>query len=165
MRQWTAFLCAVAVALPALADQPTVQVQPPDLHGSRELEPQTEAAVVRDYLKSWQSFSAAFEQNQASILDADFVGVARDKLGAAINDQSKLGIHTRYRDLSHNLQIVFYSTEGLSLELIDTAEYDEEIFDQGKPVTTQHVTAHYLVMLTPAEAQWKVRLLQAQPVR
>jgi hypothetical protein len=156
--------CAVAVAFPALADQPSVQVQPPDLHGSRPLEPQTQAAVVRDYLESWQSFSAAFEQNQASLLDADFVGIARDKLGAAIDDQTKLGIHTRYQDLSHNLQIVFYSPEGLSIQLIDTVEYDEQIFDRGRPIATQHVTTRYLVLLTPAETRWKVRLFQAEPV-
>jgi hypothetical protein len=156
--------CAVAFAFPALADQPSVQVLPPDLHGSRPLEPQTQAAVVRDYLESWQSFSAAFEQNQASLLDADFVGIARDKLGAAIDDQTKLGIHTRYQDLSHNLQIVFYSPEGLSIQLVDTVEYDEQIFDRGRPIATQHVTTRYLVLLTPAETRWKVRLFQAEPV-
>jgi hypothetical protein len=163
MRRLTLLGCALAVAFPALADQPTVQVQPPELHGSRALEPQTQAAVVRDYLESWQSFSNAFEQNQASLLDADFVGIARDKLGAAIDDQRKLGIHTHYQDLSHNLQIVFYSPEGLSIQLIDTVEYDQQIFDQDKPIATQHVTVRYLVMLTPAETRWKVRLFQAEP--
>jgi hypothetical protein len=163
MRRLTLLWCALAVALPALADQPSVQVQPPDLHGSRPLEPQTQAAVVRDYLESWQSFSAAFEQNQASLLDADFAGIARDKLGAAIDSQTRLGIHTRYQDLSHNLQIVFYSPDGLSIELIDTVEYDEQIFDRDKAIATQHVSAHYLVMFTPAETRWKIRVFQAQP--
>lgn len=163
MRRLVLLSWALAVALPALADQPSVQVQPPDLHGSRALEPQTQAAVVRDYLESWQSFSAAFEQNQASLLNTDFTGVARDKLGAAIDSQTKLGIHTRYQDLSHNLQIVFYSPEGLSIELIDTVEYDEQIFDHDKPVATQHVSTRYLVMFTPAETRWKIRLFQAEP--
>jgi hypothetical protein len=163
MRRLTVFCCALAAAFPALADQPSVQVQPPDLHGSRALEPQTQTAVIRDYLESWQSFSAAFEQNRASLLDADFLGVARDKLGAAIDDQTKLGIYTHYQDLSHNLQIVFYSPDGLSIELTDTVAYDEQIFDGGKSVATQHVTAHYIVILTPAETRWKIRLFQAEP--
>ncbi|HTW49040.1 MAG TPA: hypothetical protein VMD92_13900 [Acidobacteriaceae bacterium] len=163
MRRLVLLCCALAVAFPALAGQPSVQVQPPDLHGSRPLEPQTQAAVVRDYLESWQNFSTAFERNQASLLNADFVGIARDKLGAAIDDQSKLGIHTRYEDLSHNLRIVFYSPEGLSIELTDTVEYDEQIFDRDKPIATQHVTARYLVMLTPAETRWKIRVFQAEP--
>jgi hypothetical protein len=163
MRRLMLFCCALAAAFPALADQPSVQVQPPDLHGSRSLEPQTQTAVIRDYLESWQNFSAAFEQNQASLLDADFSGIARDKLGAAIDDQTKLGIHTRYQDLSHSLQFVFYSPEGLSIELIDTVEYDEQIFDHDKAIATQHVTARYLVMLTPAETRWKIRVFQAAP--
>jgi hypothetical protein len=163
MRRLLLLSCALAVAFPAVADQPSVQVQPPDLLGSRPLEPQTQSAVVRDYLESWQAFRAAFEENQPALLDADFVGIARDKLGAAINDQTKLGIHTTYQDLSHNLQIVFYSPEGLSIQLIDTVEYDEQIFDRDKPVATQHVTARYLVMLTPAEVRWKIRLFQAEP--
>jgi hypothetical protein len=146
-----------------LADQPSVQVQPPDLHGSRALEPQTQSAVIRDYLESWQAFRTAFEQNQPGLLDADFVGIARDKLGAAINDQTKLGIHTDYRDLSHNLQIVSYSPEGLSIQLIDTVEYDEQIFDRDKAIATEHITARYLVMLTPAETRWKIRVFQAEP--
>jgi hypothetical protein len=163
MRRLVLLSCALAVAFPALADQPTVQVQPPNLHGSRQLEPQTQAAVVRDYLESWQAFSSAFQQNQAALLNADFTGIARDKLGAAIDSQTKLGIHTRYQDLSHNLQIVFYSPEGLSIEMIDTVEYDEQIFDHDKAVATQHVTARYLVMLSPAETRWKIRLFQAEP--
>lgn len=163
MRRLVLLSCALAVAFPALADQPSVQVQPPDLHGSRPLEPQTQAAVVRDYLESWQNLSAAFEENQATLLDTDFAGIARDKLGAAIDSQRKLGIHTRYQDLSHNLQIVFYSPDGLSIQLIDTVEYDEQIYDGDKPVATQHVTARYLVMFTPAETRWKIRVFQAEP--
>ena len=163
MRRLVLLSCALAVAFPALADPPSVQVQPPDLHGSRPLEPQTQAAVIRDYLQSWQSLSAAFAQNQAPLLNADFVGIARDKLGATIDSQTKLGIHTHYQDLSHNLQIVFYSPDGLSIQLIDTVEYDEQIYDRDKPIATQHVTTRYLVVLTPAETRWKIRVLQSEP--
>jgi hypothetical protein len=163
MRRLALFSCALAIAISAVADQPSVQVQPPDLHGSRPLEPRTQSAVLRDYLESWQVFRAAFEQNRPTLLDADFVGIARDKLGAAINDQTKLGIHTSYQDLSHNLQIVFYSPEGLSIQLIDTVEYDEQIFDHDKPVATQHISARYLVTLTPAETRWRIRVFQVEP--
>ncbi|HTV15860.1 MAG TPA: hypothetical protein VME68_14160 [Acidobacteriaceae bacterium] len=163
MRRFALLSCALAVAFPVLADQPSVQVESPDLHGSRQLEAQTQAAVVRDYLESWQSLAAAFEQNQASLLNADFAGVARDKLGAAIKSQARLGIHTRYQDLSHKLQFVFYSPEGISIELLDTVEYDEQIFDGDKPVATQHVSTRYLVMFSPAEQRWMIRLFQADP--
>ena len=62
------------------ADQPAVRVAPTDSVGPRALEAQTKAAVVRDYLQAWGSLSRAFEQNQADILDADFVGVATPDL-------------------------------------------------------------------------------------
>jgi hypothetical protein len=155
--------CALAVTIPALADQPTVQVQAPDLHGSRPLEKLTESAVVRDYLESWERFSAALDQNQVELLDPDFVGTAREKLAATIATQAKIGIHTHYQDLSHNLQIVFYSPEGQSIQMVDTVEYDVQVFDHDKLMATQHVKARYVVVLTPAELRWKIRVFQTEP--
>src|SRR5271170_6340847 len=94
------------------ADQPAVRVEPTDSVGPRSLEKQTKAAVIRDYLQAWGSLSRAFEQNRADFLDADFVGVAKEKLADTIQQQAKLGIETRYRDCSHDIQLVFYSPEG-----------------------------------------------------
>lgn len=155
--------CVFAVTLPALADQPSVQVLPPDLHGSRPLEAQTATAVVRDYLESWQKFSAALDANQTDLLDPDFVGTAREKLAATISTQAKIGIRTHYQDMSHRLQIVFYSPEGQSIEMLDTVEYDVQVFDHDKVIATQHVKARYVVVMTPAEVRWKVRVFQAEP--
>jgi hypothetical protein len=157
-----AISCALAVPSALWADQPTVQVEPPQLQGSRPLEKQTESAVIRDYLRSWQSFRGALDQNQADLLDADFVGTARDKLAETIGEQAKIGIHTRYQDRAHDLQIVFYSPEGLSVQLIDTVEYDEQVLDHDKVLATERVRARYLVVLTPAEVRWKVRIFQAE---
>jgi hypothetical protein len=145
------------------ADQPAVRVEPTDSAGPRTLEKQTKAAVVRDYLQAWSSLSRAFEQNRADILDADFVGVAREKLEDTIREQAKLGIQTRYRDGAHDIQLVFYSPEGLSLQLVDTVEYDVQILDHEKVLTTQHVHARYVAVLTPTEVRWKVRVFQAEP--
>jgi hypothetical protein len=153
--------CALGLPFVAYADQPAVKVEPPQLQGSRALEKQTGSAVVRDYLESWKSFRAAFEANRADLLDQDFVGTARDKLGATIDDQMKLGIHTRYEDRSHDLQIVFYSPEGLSIQIIDNVDYDEQVFDHDKLVASRPMHTRYVVILTPTEVRWKVRLLQA----
>jgi hypothetical protein len=163
MKAILAMGCALAAAIPALADQPSVQVQPPDLHGSRQLEAQTATAVVRDYLESWERFSAALNQNDEELLDPDFVGTAREKLAATIATQARIGIHTHYQDLSHNLQIVFYSPEGQSIQMIDTVEYDVQVFDHDKQMATQHVKARYVVVMTPAEVRWKIRVFQAEP--
>ena len=140
-----------------------MRVEATDSLGPRTLEKQTKAAVVRDYLQAWGSFSRAFEQNRADILDADFVGVAREKLEDTIREQAKLGIQTRYRDGAHDIQLVFYSPEGLSLQLVDTVEYDVQILDHEKVLTTQHVRARYVAVLTPTEVRWKVRVFQAEP--
>lgn len=153
--------CALAMPLAALADPtPSVRIEPPQLQGSRPLEKQTEQAVIRDYLESWKGFQAALDQNQPGLLDEDFIGTAHDKLAATIADQSKLGIHTRYQDRSHDLQIVFYSPEGLSIQLVDTVEYEQQVFDHDKLLATTPVRIRYVVILSPTEVRWKVRVFQ-----
>jgi hypothetical protein len=156
--------CSILAAIfVSASDQPAVRVEPTESLGPRTLEKQTKAAVIRDYLQAWSSFSRAFEQNRADILDADFVGVAREKLEETIREQAKLGIQTRYRDGAHDIQLVFYSPEGLSLQLVDKVEYDVQILDREKVVTTGHVRARYVAVLTPTEVRWKVRVFQAEP--
>lgn len=142
------------------AQQAAVRVEPSNLQGPRPLQKQTETAVIRDYLQSWESFRTAMEQNRPDLLNPDFVGTARDKLTDTMHEQAALGMHTRYEDRSHDLKIVFYSPEGLSIQLIDNVEYDEQVFVQDKVLTTQHVRARYIVVLSPAEMRWRVRIFQ-----
>jgi len=145
------------------SDQPGVRVEPTDSVGPRAVEKQTETAVIRDYFEAWRSLSGALEQNRADLLDLDFVGAAKQKLGETIQEQIKLGIQTRYRDTAHDVRLVFYSPEGLSLELVDTVDYDVQILDHEKLQATQHVRARYVAVLTPTEVRWKVRVFQADP--
>ena len=161
MRLSLVTICALTLPLAALANQPSVRVQPPQLQGSRPIEGQTETAVIRDYLQSWKSLKVALDQNQAGILDTSFVGTARDKLANTIEEQSKLGIHTDYLDHTHDLQIVFYSPDGRSIQMTDTVEYEERVFDHDKILATKTIRERYLVVLTPAEVRWMVRIFQA----
>lgn len=159
-----ALLVALAAAPLALwAGQPTVHVASPDLHGPRPLAAQTANAAVRDYMQSWSAMKIALEQNRAGLLDPDFVGVARDKLAATIREQVKAGIRTRYQDRSHDLKIVFYSPEGLSIQLVDNVQYDQQVIHDGKVLATEPMRARYIVVLTPSEVRWKVRIFQTQP--
>jgi len=153
--------CALGLPLAATAQNPSVRVEIPQLQGSRALERTTETAVIRDYLQSWKSFQTALDQNQAALLDEDFVGTARDKLATAVDDQVKAGIHTRYEDKSHDMQIVFYSPDGLSIQLIDKVEYQEQVFDHDKLLAAKPAHVRYVVILTPSEVRWKVRVFQA----
>lgn len=143
--------------------QPEVRVEAPDIQSARPLLKHTADAAVRNYLQSWQSLQSALYQNRAELLDAGFVGNAKEKLAKTIQQQTAVGIHTRYTDRSHDLQIVAYSPEGLSIELTDDAEYDVEVFDHDTPKATQRVHARYLAVLTPSESRWRVRVFQAEP--
>lgn len=158
-------LCALttATAITGFASpQATVHIEPADLQGPRPLQQQTGATAIRDYLQSWQSLSAAFEGNRADLLDQDFVGIARDKLAGTIRQQATLGVRTHYRDRAHDVQIVFYSPDGLSIELKDMVDYDVQIIDHDKSQTRQQIRAHYIVVLTPTEVRWKVRVFQVE---
>src|ERR1700736_4161165 len=157
------FLIAMAFsAASALATtQATVHVQPSHLEGPRPLAEQTAKAVVQNYVESWQTLRTALDQNRADVLDRDFVGSEKDKLTEKIQQQAKMGLRTSYQDRSHDIQIVFYSPEGLSIELTDNVEYDQQILDKYKVLTPQHVSARYVVVLTPSETRWRVRVFQA----
>src|SRR5215471_16571983 len=142
------------------AAPPRVHVGSMDSVGPREVEQQTRVAIVRDYLQAWQCMNSALEHNQADSLDACFVGQAKDTLARTIHQQQSLGIQTSYRDHSHDLRVVFYSPEGLSIQLLDDAEYDVDVQQHGRSFGTQRVYSQYVVVLTPTESKWKVRVFQ-----
>jgi hypothetical protein len=154
------FTILSAASACALA-QAAVHVRPAHLQGPRILADQTANAAVKNYIESWQSLKAALEQNRPQALDRDFVGTAKQKLTETIQQQAKLGMKTSYQDRSHDIQIVFYSPEGLSVELIDNVEYDVQVSEKDKVVATHPEHARYVVVMTPTEVRWRVRVLQA----
>jgi len=157
-------VCAlVTVLLGSGFQQPSVRVEPAGSVGPRTMEKQTQTAVIRDYLLAWQCLSDALRQNRPELVDANFVGVAQQKLTGTIREQKKLGIQTVYQDRSHDISLVFYSPDGLSIELLDTVEYEVQIRDGEKLQGTQNIRSRYLAVLTPTEVRWKVRVLQAEP--
>ena len=166
MKRVAAAVCAaLAATLSAGADQPSVRVEPMKLQGPRVLNDQTRDAVIRDYLEAWQSLGKALEENRADVLDRDFVGTAKDKLTDTIHEQVTAGVSTRYVDHNHDLQIVFYSPEGLSIQLVDKVDYDVQVLDHGKVQSTQQEHAQYVVVMSPSEVRWRVRILQADMER
>ena len=154
---------AIGSSLPALAgDQPSVRIEPPATQGPRQLQEQTARAAIQDYIESWQTMSKALDENRPDVLDRDFIGAARERLAATIKSQGAAGIHALYRDRSHDVQVLFYSPEGLSIELADTVQYEVQLFDRDKAVGNEQVRARYIVVLTPSEVRWRVRIFQAQ---
>jgi hypothetical protein len=161
MLKCSAIVCASIVLASGLAAaQPGVTVDTSQLKGPRSLEEQTKAAAIRDYLESWKAMSDAFQQNRADILDEYFIGTEKEKLTNAVDQQAKAGVHTRYQDLSHHIQFLFYSPEGLSIELTDDAEYNVQVFDHDKAISSVPAKTRYIVVLTPSEVRWRVRVMQ-----
>ena len=142
-------------------DQPSISIEPPNLQGPRPLQLQTAKAAIQDYLDAWEVLSNALQQNRPDLLDRTFIGDAKDKLASTIKEQSAAGVHTVYHDRSHKVQILFYSPEGLSLELADTVEYDVQVFDHDKSLVTEHVHTKYIAVLTPTETRWRIRIFQS----
>ena len=155
-----AVLPIVAACSLSGADRPAVQVAAMDGVGPRSVEKQTQVSVVRDYLLAWQTLGEATEHNQPALLEGYFVGTAKEKLAATVREQQNLGLQTACRSQTHNIKVVFYSPEGLSIQLVDNVECDMEVRDHEKTVGTRHVRSRYLVVLTPAESSWKVRVFQ-----
>ncbi|MFB3916837.1 MAG: hypothetical protein ACE14M_08910 [Terriglobales bacterium] len=131
--------------------------------GPREVEETTGNAIVRDYAAAWKSLQRALEQNDASRLGNVWVGYAHDQLVNTIKAQTQSGLRTRYNDLGHKLEAVFYSPEGSAIELRDTAQLEIQVLDGSSLIHSEQVTVHYIAVMTPTSDHWQVRLLQEAP--
>jgi len=129
----------------------------------RDVEDQTEQSIIRDYGKAWLSLEEALANNSAESLSANFAGIARDRWSATVSAQRKAGLSRKLVDRGHQLHVVFYSVEGSAMELMDTAQLEIQYLDGGKVIHSERVTGHFMVLMTPAENSWKVRILQEVP--
>lgn len=134
-----------------------------DHTSGRPVEELTRKAVARDYASAWRTLEEALGNNNAGLLENDFVGIAQQKLQEKVAEQAKAGLRTRYLDHGHKLDVLFYSPEGSSIQVRDTARLEIQVLDGDTLVHSEQVTLHYISLLTPTEVRWKVRLLQAVP--
>lgn len=166
MRILSAFAPIGGVLLTAVllsaATEPNVRVAPVDSVGPRPVEEQTQSSVIRDYLLGWTALNEALSRNRADVLDTYFVGKAKEKLAQTVEEQQKLGIQTSYLPTSHDIKIVFYSPEGLSIQLLDNVEYDMVVKKDGREIASNQVRARYVAVLSPTETSWKVRIFQGE---
>jgi hypothetical protein len=157
-----AFAVFFTAGIHAAAPGPRVQLNV-DRTGPRNVEEQTRKAVIRDYGAAWAALGKALDQNRPDQLGDLWVGFARQQFMAAIAQQKSSGLRVRYVDSGHQLDGVFYSPEGSTLELRDTAQLQQELLDGDTVVQSQNVTAHFLVVMTPSADHWQVRILQSVP--
>jgi hypothetical protein len=128
--------------------------------GPRQLEPTLQRSIPADYAKAWQTLSEALQSGDPSVLDGYWTGVAHDKLQRLVQDQMSTGVQVRYIDKSHRLQVVFYPTDGAALLLHDTAQLEVQVFSAGKLIHSENVTEKYVVLMTPGQDRWLVRIFQ-----
>jgi hypothetical protein len=126
----------------------------------RDVEDQTKESVSRDYGKAWQSLEQALENNRPDLLNASFIGYAQDRWLQTVKAQKTAGLSQRIVDHGHQLQVIFYSADGSAIQLRDTAQLEIQYRDGSKVIHKESLSAHYLVLMTPAENSWKVRVLQ-----
>jgi hypothetical protein len=131
--------------------------------GPRELESLTQQVILRDYRLAWTSMAQALEFNTPDPLVGPFAGEAQRQLSETAAQQQHSGLTQRYLDQNHQLEEVFYAPEGDVMELHDTAEYQLQVLDGGRIIHDERVTAHFVVLMTPAADRWVVRQLQAVP--
>jgi hypothetical protein len=166
----TVLLCAAMALISHRAaradagDNATVQLNTSSM-GPREIEDLTRKKILRDYAAAWKTLSAALEQNRAALLGEYFTGFAQTEFSKAVAEQSATGMHRKYTDHGHKVEGIFYSQDGGVMQLRDTAQYDEQIFDGDHLLYSQPVTSTYIVIMTPAADRWMVRLLQATPAQ
>ncbi len=118
------------------------------------------SATTRTLGSRW---SSALEENRADLLDENFTGGARQQWQDAIHAQQQNGLSRRIVDHGHQVRVRFYSLDGSALEAIDAADLEIEYREGGKLLSSERIQARYLVLLTPAENSWKIRILQEVP--
>lgn len=155
------FVAKLSAASPT-AGLPSVKLDA-SAPGPREVEDLTGQNVTREYATAWQVMAQALRQNRSDLLDRSFVGVARDKLSARIASQQKNGLHTRFIDHGHNVKVAFYSPEGSTMQLLDTADVETQVLDGDKVLYSVRGPEKYIAIMTVAETGWRVREIETVP--
>ena len=149
------------IAFPLRASTPVANVEfTVATAGPRQLESSLQRSIPADYAKAWQTLSEALQGGDPSVLDRYWTGVAHDKLQRLVQDQISTNVQVRYIDRSHRLQAVFYPTDGAALLLHDTAQIEIQVLSAGKLIHTENVTEKYVVLMTPSQDRWLVRIFQ-----
>jgi hypothetical protein len=154
---------AIPLLRKALADElPQVKISAAGV-APRELEQATGESLVREYATAWKNLATALDENRTDLLNDDFVGTAKSRLEDEIASQRKNSLHQRTVDHGHQVDAVFYSSDGSAIELRDTAQLETQLLDGGKVVASRETPVHYLALLTVSDGRWKVRELVAIP--
>lgn len=161
---WTVFLALILGTSAFAADAlPSVTLNADQIGPRAPIEELTGRNITRDYAHAWQSLAQALDENRPQSLEGYIVGFAKDNLARRIAEQKKTGLHVVTIDHGHKLVAGFYAPNGDAMQLHDTAQLEIQVFDGSKMIQQETVSAHYLVLMTPAADRWVVRLLEEVP--
>jgi hypothetical protein len=151
----------VPLAKRILADtKPAVQLNANNV-APRELEDNTQQAIMRDYSAAWKGLSTALANNSLAPLRENFIGFALDKFTQRVQQQQQNGLTTRIIDRGHKVDALFYSPDGSAVELRDTASIETQVLNGGSIIHSDQAQIHYYAVMTGAEDRWKVRVLES----
>lgn len=157
---WIATSPAPSAGAPASEDAIELSVSEA---GPRQIEATTKTAVERDYANAWQAMSQALATGDGAMLDHYWTGVAHEKLLRLTKDERSSNLRVRYSDHSHRLQAVFYPADGAALLLHDSVEGEMEILDGSKVIDSEPFSQKYVVLMTPGQDRWFVRVFEETP--
>ena len=152
----------VASGYSAAQSSPSVEFNAANA-GPRSVEDLTSQTVPRDYAFAWQNLSQALDENRPGLLDAYFTGFAKSSLEQRIKQQAQSGLHVRYTDHGHKLNVLFYSPNGDLMQIEDDAQIEMQILDGSKVIQSQPLRVRYMVLMTPGADRWMVRDLESTP--
>jgi len=159
--------CALALALAtgAFADSSAAMKINVEDARPRQLDDSVQKAITRDYSLAWKAMRTSLAGNTTAPLQDNFTGFALDTLTKRIQEQKQTGLRTRLVDRGHQVDAIFYSLDGSSIELRDTVTLETQVLDGGTVIHSDEAQVQYYALMTGAEDRWKVRILQTAPQR
>jgi hypothetical protein len=170
MKRLISILCLVSLfaiapfaprAIAADNDGPKIQLNIANSQ-PREVEETTQKSITREYSTAWKTLADALANNRPDRISESFVGSAEDQMRKQISEQMNNQLSTRIVDRGHKLDVVFYSPEGSTMQLRDTAQLERQYLSGGRVVHSENITQNYLVLMAVTGDRWKVRVLQEQ---
>ncbi len=132
---------------------------PDDADTGRLLEPATRTDIQSSYLRAWLQWNISLLKNKPYGLETYFVGPALADVSNAINASAAKAWLIEQADLTHTLQLHFYSADGSIVAFTDSNATVVNIVHNksGAVVYVGQTTEVYQVVMFLEDGNWRVR--------
>ena len=130
-----------------------------DADTGRVLEPATRTDVQSAYLRAWLQWNISLLKNKPYGLETYFVGPALSDISTSINAIAAKAYLIEQADLTHTLQLHFYSADGSIISFTDSNATVANIVHSksGAVIYVGETTAVYQVVMLLEDGNWRVR--------